>query len=54
MNAAEILGHLETLVRADQINTNEDDLYIASADRYKKYAMAKRAGCACTHRHCLP
>lgn len=41
MNAAAILGHLETLVRADQINTNEDDLYIASADRYKKYAMAK-------------
>ncbi|WP_127111847.1 FAD-binding oxidoreductase [Shimia sediminis] len=42
MEAAQILDQLTTILSSDQINTNPDDLYVASADRYKKYAVAKK------------
>ncbi|MCB1356648.1 MAG: FAD-binding oxidoreductase [Maritimibacter sp.] len=42
MDAAAILEHLADLVSPDQLNTNPDDLYEAAADRYKKYAKARR------------
>ncbi|WP_415327639.1 FAD-binding oxidoreductase [Chryseobacterium sp. MMS23-Vi53] len=38
----EILNDLHRLLQEDQININPDDLYEASADRYKKYAKAKK------------
>ncbi len=38
---AEILKAISTILTPDQINTNHDDLYDASADRYKKYAKAR-------------
>lgn len=38
----QILDKLNDMLTADQINTDADDLYDASADRYKKYAKAKR------------
>ena len=38
----EIIADLQALLDASQINLEEDDLYEASADRYKKYARAKR------------
>lgn len=41
MNAAALLNELAELVGPDQINTDPDDLTEASADRYKKYAVAK-------------
>ncbi|WP_068084958.1 FAD-binding oxidoreductase [Polycladidibacter stylochi] len=43
MDKNSVLDQLNTLVTADQINTNTDDLYEASADRYKKYAYARKA-----------
>lgn len=42
MDTATILDQLASLLTADQINTNQDDLYEASADRYKKYAKARK------------
>lgn len=42
MNKNELLEGLLTILSVDQINTNEDDLYDASADRYKKYAKARK------------
>jgi alkyldihydroxyacetonephosphate synthase len=39
---AEILKAISTFLTEDQINTNHDDLYDASADRYKKYAKARK------------
>lgn len=42
MDKVAILENLRRIVAEDQINTNPDDLYDASADRYKKYAKAKR------------
>ncbi len=42
MTKEQILEQLGTMLEADQINTNADDLYDASADRYKKYAKAKK------------
>lgn len=38
----QILKSLQEMLNADQINTNHDDLYSASCDRYKKYAQAKK------------
>jgi len=38
----EIVNDLNKMLKADQININVDDLYEASADRYKKYAKAKK------------
>lgn len=37
-----ILDDLGTMLKKEQININSDDLYEASADRYKKYAKAKK------------
>ncbi|PLW78297.1 FAD-binding oxidoreductase [Cohaesibacter celericrescens] len=37
-----VLDQLAKIVAADQINTNQEDLYEASADRYKKYAKARK------------
>ena len=37
-----VLTQLGQLIGQDQINTNTDDLYEASADRYKKYAKARK------------
>jgi len=42
MNKQTILAELNKILDAKQINTNEDDLYDASADRYKKYAKARK------------
>ena len=42
MDSVTILDQLAKLVAPDQINQNEEDLYEASADRYKKYAKARK------------
>ena len=42
MTKEQILDKLNDMLTADQINTDADDLYDASADRYKKYAKAKK------------
>ena len=42
MEPTAILDQLKSMITADQINTNADDLYDASADRYKKYAKARK------------
>lgn len=42
MNNNEILSKLNEILKPDQINISEDALYDASADRYKKYAKAKK------------
>lgn len=36
-----ILNHLKDILTPDQVNVKQQDLYDASADRYKKYAKAK-------------
>ncbi|WP_230977150.1 FAD-binding oxidoreductase [Proteiniclasticum sediminis] len=38
----EVLEVLKGMLSPDQININEDDLYDAAADRYKKYAKARK------------
>jgi len=38
----DLLHHLREILKEEQINTNFEDLYDAAADRYKKYAKAKR------------
>lgn len=42
MNKADVIEGLKELLEENQINLNEEDLYEASADRYKKYARAKK------------
>ncbi len=42
MDPKTILNQIAEIVAADQINTNADDLYDASADRYKKFAKARK------------
>lgn len=42
MDSKTVLEQLAKIIATDQINTNEDDLYEASADRYKKYAKARK------------
>ena len=42
MTKDQILEDLRSMLRDDQINTDHDALYDASADRYKKYAKAKK------------
>lgn len=42
MNAEQVLECLKGILSEDQINRNADDLYDAAADRYKKYAKAKK------------
>ncbi len=42
MNAEKVLESLRGILSNDQINTDADDLYDASADRYKKYAKARK------------
>lgn len=42
MTKEQILAALNEMLTPEQINTNADDLYDASADRYKKYAKAKK------------
>jgi alkyldihydroxyacetonephosphate synthase len=42
LNTDMILKALAGMLSPDQININEDDLYDAAADRYKKYAKAKK------------
>ena len=42
MSSQALLDQLAQLVTSEQINTNEADLYEASADRYKKYAKARK------------
>lgn len=37
-----ILEELSNLLSPEQVNTNEEDLYDAAADRYKKYAKARK------------
>jgi len=38
----DLLNGLKEILAEEQINTNEEDLYDASADRYKKYAKVRR------------
>ena len=42
MNSKRLLEELNTLFTPEQINTNADELYDAAADRYKKYAKARK------------
>lgn len=42
MNAENLLKNLRGMLPDNQINTNPDDLYDAAADRYKKYAKARK------------
>lgn len=42
MTKTELLEGLKGILAEEQINLNEDDLYEAAADRYKKYAKAKK------------
>lgn len=42
MNAEKLLENLRGMLPDNQINTNPDDLYDAAADRYKKYAKARK------------
>ncbi len=42
LNSKTILDQLTGIIASDQINTNKEDLYDASADRYKKYAKARK------------
>lgn len=42
MNKEMILDLLARMLSSDQINKNENDLYDAAADRYKKYAKARK------------
>lgn len=42
METIKILEALAGMLKPDQINTNELDLYDAAADRYKKYAKARK------------
>lgn len=42
MNKQLVLEYLKKTLSEEQINTNPDDLYDAAADRYKKYAKAKK------------
>ena len=42
LDAQAVLRHLAEIVPPSQINTDEADLYEASADRYKKYAKARK------------
>ncbi|MEI8095773.1 MAG: FAD-binding oxidoreductase [Spirochaetales bacterium] len=42
MNRESVLEELSTFLKVDQINTDHEELYDASADRYKKYAKARK------------
>lgn len=42
LDTKHILEQLETMLSAKQVNTDKDALYDASADRYKKYAKARK------------
>jgi len=42
MNAENLLESLRGILSDSQINTDPDDLYDAAADRYKKYAKARK------------
>lgn len=42
MDKQALLEGLKGILQEEQINTNYDDLYDAAADRYKKYAKAKK------------
>ena len=42
MNKEQILADVEAILSKSQINTDPDALYDAAADRYKKYAKAKK------------
>ncbi len=42
MDSKTILNDLSGMLTSGQINTNPDDLYDAAADRYKKYAKARK------------
>ena len=42
MNREQLVEDLKKILTEEQINTNWDDLYDAAADRYKKYAKARK------------
>ncbi len=42
MDTKEILRQLTAILSQEQINTDKDELYDAAADRYKKYAKARK------------
>jgi alkyldihydroxyacetonephosphate synthase len=42
LDKEKVLEGLKSILSEEQINTNYDDLYDAAADRYKKYAKAKK------------
>ena len=54
MTKTELLEGLRGILEEDQINLDEEALYDAAADRYKKYAKAKKsAGCSDSDGNCL-
>ena len=42
MDSKRLIEELLAFLTTEQINTNADELYDAAADRYKKYAKARR------------
>ena len=42
MSDNKVVELLVSLLSEEQVNTNYDDLYDASSDRYKKYAKARK------------
>lgn len=55
LGKAKLIRRLGDLLKDSQINTNYDDPYEASADRYKKYAKAKKVrDVPITPRFCIP
>jgi alkyldihydroxyacetonephosphate synthase len=42
LDSATLIHQLTALLTKEQINTNKDDLYDAAADRYKKFAKARK------------
>ncbi len=42
LNKDQIIQKLKEMLSEEQVNINENDLYDASADRYKKYAKARK------------
>ena len=42
MNAKDVIDELKLMITPEQINLDSEDLYDAAADRYKKFAKARR------------
>ncbi len=42
LDSTTLINQLTKMLSKEQINTNKDDLYDAAADRYKKFAKARK------------